>query len=117
MAGYPVRGNPILGLVRGFNPETRKIETIMAQDGKPYTTLGYQNGGNARLPDSPALTDNVVQSPDYRQQVAVPLRSETHAGEDVPLYATGPGSHRVRGVMDQNEIHDVMIKAMGISKD
>ncbi len=67
-----------------------------------------------RLPDSPPLTDNMVQAPDFRQQVAVPLGSETHGGEDVPLYATGPGSDAVGGVMEQNEIHHVIIKAMGL---
>jgi len=118
MAGYPARGNPILGLVRSVDGKTGQpsTELSLAKDGKPYTTLGYQNGGNIRLPDSPALTDDMVQSPDFLQQVAVPLGpgGETHAGEDVPLYATGPGSENVRGVMEQNKIHDVMIKAMGL---
>ncbi len=116
IAGYPARGNPILGLVKPVDRETGKpgSEPELADDGKPYTTLGYHNGGNVRLPDSPALTDNMVQAPDFRQQVAVPKGSETHAGEDVPLYASGPGAHRVGGVMEQNEIHDVMMQAMGI---
>ena len=113
MAGYPVRGNPILGLAKGFNPETRKIEIIKDRDGKPYTTLGYHNGPNVREADSPALTDNMVQAKDFRQQTAVNLNSETHAGEDVPLYATGPGSENVRGVMEQDKIYNVMAKAMG----
>ena len=113
MAGYPVRGNPILGLAKGFNPETRKIEIIKDQNGKPYTTLGYHNGPNVRTADSPALTDNMVQAKDFRQQTAVNLGSETHAGEDVPLYATGPGAENVRGVMEQNTIYNVMAKAMG----
>jgi len=113
MAGYPVRGNPILGLVKGFNPETRTIDTTEAKDGKPYTTLGYHNGPNVREADSPALTDNMVQAKDFRQQTAVNLGSETHAGEDVALYATGPGSENVRGVMEQNKVYDVMAEAMG----
>ncbi len=106
MSGYPTRGNPILGLVKSNDRETGQPDPnpVLAEDGKPYTTLGYHNGPNVRLPDSPALTDNMVQSPDYRQQTAVPLGSETHAGEDVPLYATGPGSDQVRGVMEQDEI-------------
>ncbi|WP_051279813.1 alkaline phosphatase [Hellea balneolensis] len=113
MAGYPVRGNPILGLTKGFNRETQQVEIIKDQDGKPYTTLGYHNGPNVREADSPALTDNMVQAKDYRQQTAVNLGSETHGGEDVALYATGPGAEHVRGVMEQNKIYDVMAKAMG----
>lgn len=113
MAGYPVRGNPILGLTKGFNPETRQIEIIKDRDGKPYTTLGYQNGPNVREADSPALTDNMVQAKDFRQQTAVNLGSETHGGEDVTLFATGPGAENVRGVMEQNKIYNVMADAMG----
>lgn len=119
MAGYPRRGNPILGLVTPSDYVAEKMgdekRYIPAADGKPYTTLGYHNGGGElRMQDSPALTDNMVQGPNYRQQVAVSMQSETHAGEDVPLYAHGPGAERVKGVMEQNEIHDVMIKAIGL---
>lgn len=116
MAGYPVRGNPILGLVRPVDRETGKAskDYAMADDGKPYTTLGYQNGSNVRLPDSPAMTDNLVQDPDFRQQVAVPLQSETHGGEDVALFATGPGANAVKGVMEQNKIHNVIMNATGM---
>jgi len=113
MAGYPVRGNPILGLTKGFNPETRQVEIIKDKDGKPYTTLGYHNGPNVREADSPALTDNMVQAKDFRQQTAVNLSSETHGGEDVALFATGPGAEKVRGVMEQNKIYNVMAGAMG----
>jgi alkaline phosphatase len=55
----------------------------------------------------------MVQAKDFRQQTAVNLSSETHAGEDVALFATGPGSENVRGVMEQNEIYNVMAQAMG----
>lgn len=119
MAGYPKRGNPILGLVSPAEYVAEQMEDkqryIPAKDGKPYTTLGYHNGpGPQRTPDSPALTDNEVQSPNYQQQTAVPMDYETHSGEDVPLYAHGPGAHRVKGVMEQDEIHDVMLRAMGV---
>jgi len=114
ISGYPVRGNPILGLVKGFDPVKREINTTLDQDGKPYTTLGYYNGPNVREADSPALTDNMVQAPDFRQQTAVNLGSETHAGEDVPLYARGPGADAVKGVMEQDEIHAVIMGALGV---
>jgi alkaline phosphatase len=100
IAGYPGRGNPILGLVKEAGADDYK----KAEDGKPYTTLGYHNGPNVREADSPALTDNMVQARDYRQQTAVKLGSETHGGEDVPLYARGPGAENVHGVMEQDEI-------------
>ncbi len=110
MAGYPARGNPILGLSRPVDPETgiAHLEYALDDDGKTYTTLGYQNGPNVREADSETLTDNMVQAPDYRQQTAVRLRSETHAGEDVALFATGPGAERFNGVMEQDEIGRIL---------
>lgn len=121
IAGYPKRGNPILGLVTPPQSLEQLLNDqegdgpVLAKDDKPYTTLGYHNGGGPqRHNDSEALTDNAVQSPDFRQQVAVPLGSETHAGEDVALYAKGPGAERVRGVMDQNEIASVIDAALGL---
>ena len=115
MAGYPVRGNPILGLVRGIEERTGGAdpEYSLDQDGKPYTTLGYHNGPNVREADSDTLTDNMVQSPDYRQQTAVNLGSETHAGEDVALFATGPGSAHFNGVMEQDEIGQILANLLG----
>ena len=56
IAGYPARGNPIMGLVRNPDPEAGKPseDYALAEDGKPYTTLGYHNGPNVREADSPA---------------------------------------------------------------
>ena len=110
IAGYPARGNPILGHAHGLDEESRlrDDEPLLDLDGDPYTTLGYYNGG------SPTDQNLAPEDPDYRQRVAVRLRSETHAGEDVALYATGPGSQRVRGAMDQTEIADVIDAALGL---
>lgn len=110
MAGYPVRGNPILGLVRNPDPIAGggAKDYAKADDGKPYTTLGYHNGPNVRNNDSPALSDNMVQAKDYQQQTAVHLETETHAGEDVALFATGPGADRFKGVMEQDEIGQIL---------
>lgn len=115
MAGYPARGNPILGLSRSVDRETGgpAAEYSLDEDGKPYTTLGYQNGPNIRETDSDVLTDNMVQDPDYMQQTAVHLGSETHAGEDVALYATGPGAARFNGVMEQDEIGKILGEFLG----
>ena len=116
ISGYPARGNPILGLVRNPDPEAGEPAKDYAKDldGKPYTTLSYANGPNPRLADSAPLSDNIVQSKDYKQQTTVHLENETHAGEDVPLYATGPGSQFVRGVIEQNEISDIIDAALGL---
>jgi alkaline phosphatase len=119
IAGYPTRGNPILGLV-SHNDERGEPsgQPTIAGDGQPYTTLGYQNGPGAlkQLP-RPAPSTGIKA----RQQAVIPTGDEgssygiveTHAGEDVALFATGPGSENARGVMEQNRIFDIIMTATG----
>ncbi|TRD11193.1 alkaline phosphatase [Erythrobacter insulae] len=112
IAGYPRRGNDILGLVvppEGGGDEVAEVSK--AADGKPYTTLGYANGPGAiaNLAERPIPETGI----NAQQQAAIPTDSETHAGEDVALYATGPGSDKARGVIEQNVIYDIIRKAFG----
>jgi len=119
MAGYPVRGNPILGLVKSIDQTTGLPSDSYekALDGKPYTTLGYHNGPHLRVAsaDNRPLTNEDVQDKNYRQQTAIPMNTETHAGEDVALFGHGPGSENIRGVMEQNKISDVIDLALGLN--
>lgn len=121
IAGYPARGAPILGLAVGPDGAPAR-----AADGKPYTTLGYINGPGTvfapATPDGlappagprPDLTDVDVHDHDYRQQALVPGYSETHAGEDVGIYADGPGAHLISGTVEQNYIYHVLADALGL---
>ena len=116
IAGYAGRGNPILGLsASGIGGYMR------GADGKPYTTLGYANGPGAICgPGSEGecertdLTDVDTSADNYQQQSTVPMGSETHGGEDVAIFATGAGSERVGGVMEQNEIFFVLGQSLGL---
>ena len=45
------------------------------------------------------------------QQSLVPMSSETHAGEDITLHATGPGSDLIQGVIEQNVIFHIINQA------
>ncbi|MEM9233434.1 MAG: alkaline phosphatase, partial [Pseudomonadota bacterium] len=119
--GYPQRGNPILGLVRGVNREGEPgTSPNPAADGKPYTTLAYGNGPGSPFarPDGdgpverPFVNDEEAQSRDYRQQAAIPSFSETHGGQDVAIYARGPQAHLLTGVVEQSFIYYVMREAM-----
>nr|KAG5709212.1 hypothetical protein BaRGS_017964 [Batillaria attramentaria] len=47
----------------------------------------------------------------FQQSRLVPTRYETHAGEDVAIYATGPMAHLFHGVHEQNYIAHVMAYA------
>lgn len=138
MAGYPVRGNPILGKVV-TNDDSGNPKPAPEEDGLglPYATLSYANGpgfvgaskdqpeGPKHYPHAgkgfkqatqgrPDLTS--VDTTDHRhlQECTVPMSSETHGGEDVPLYADGPQAHLFRGVMEQNVIFYVMLEALGM---
>jgi alkaline phosphatase len=113
IAGYPQRGNDILGLVvappgRGEDGGDGK-SPVLAADGKPYTTLGYANGPGAVKGERPVPETGIAA----RQQALVPTGGETHAGEDVALFATGPGAERARGVIEQNLIYSIIRKALG----
>lgn len=113
MAGYPARGNNILGLVReidGRGMLEEKYKTDLT--GKPFTTLGYANGTGYKDGKRPDLTEDRVINPDYKQEAAVPLLNETHGGEDVAIFAAGAGAYIVRGSMEQNWIFSVMTDAM-----
>lgn len=52
-AGYPRKGNNILGLVNASPEDERQRDGYaLATDGKVYTTLGYANGPGSILPAS-----------------------------------------------------------------
>ena len=120
IAGYPKRGNPILGKVVSVG----QTEPSLASDDMPYTTLGYTNGrgfrdlgtetdadevyGEAPVTGRVDLTDIDTTMPGFHQETLVPRSSETHAGEDVGIYAVGPGAHLVNGTNEQSLIFHVM---------
>ena len=120
IAGYPKRGNPILGKVVGVG----QTEPSLAADDMPYTTVGYTNGlgyrdlGNETNADASYLAGPVTgrvdltnvdtTTPGFHQESLVPLSSETHAGEDVGVYAMGPGAHLVTGTNEQSFLFHVM---------
>lgn len=111
--GYPARNNPILGKVT--LPDGSPAP---AGDGKPYTTLSYANGSSAyeTFEDGERIDLTGVDTEDknFKQQSLLPSPSETHAGEDVPIYARGPGAELIAGTMEQNEIFHVMGRASGL---
>lgn len=120
IAGYPKRGNPILGKVVNVGAD----EPAMAADDMPYTTLGYTNGLGFRnlgletnadetyALDVAAgrhdLADVDTTSAGYHQEALIPLGSETHSGEDVGVYASGPGALLVNGTNEQSVLFHIM---------
>lgn len=119
IAGYPTRGNPILGKVIGNDDRGEPMtEPSLSDDGKPYTTLGYYvSPGGLHDKVRPDLTGVDTEHPDYHQQAAVFRLSGTHAGEDVAAYARGPNAAAIHGVMEQHQIFKVMRDAYGFGDE
>ena len=133
-SGYPVRGNPMLGKVRGLGGEDGS-RSDYARDllGLPFTTLNYTNGpgysgaSNAQpagpkkfehevsgfdpAEGRPDLTHVDTEDPDFMQETIFPLKSETHGGDDVGIWASGPGADAVRGTVEQNAIYHFIVQA------
>ncbi|MGH8676954.1 MAG: alkaline phosphatase [Burkholderiales bacterium] len=110
LAGYPARGNNILGLVK----EPGAADFARDRNGRPYTTLGYANGPGYRgTKDRPELSQAIATDPDFLQEATVGLGWETHGGEDVAIYAGGAQAHLIHGVMEQHVIYHVMSEALG----
>ena len=42
------------------------------------------------------------------------MNASVHSGEDVILTATGPGSERVRGQLENTDVFRVMAEALGL---
>ncbi|CAB0018332.1 unnamed protein product [Nesidiocoris tenuis] len=91
-SGYPSRGSDILG-----------VAGRSSIDKMPYLTLGYSNGPNYWRHNI-SVDSNDIHSANYTYPAGVPMASETHGGEDVPIYASGPWSHLFSKTIDQIQI-------------
>jgi alkaline phosphatase len=126
-AGYEqaaTAGHGILDIVWDIDQTTGHVSASPDRNGVPYTVLGYHNGPGYRgSPRVDPRTDpfrglggvvpNGPAHPAYFQEAAVPMGSETHSGEDVAIYAVGPGSELVRGTVKNTHIFHVMKRALG----
>ncbi|MGJ8694227.1 MAG: alkaline phosphatase [Thalassotalea sp.] len=126
IAGYPKRGNPILGKVVAVG----QTEPTLAEDGMPYTTLGYTNGKGFKDLGSETNADAIynlpaengrqdltfvdTQASGFHQEALIPTGSETHAGEDISLHAMGPNAQLVQGVVEQSVIFHIINQSLGL---
>lgn len=127
LAGYPSRGAPILGLAaQGGAP-------LRADDDLPYTTLAYANGrgfsdrgadatdADGRFDEPIAagradLDDVDATTPGFHQEALVPLASATPGGEDVGVYAEGPGAPLLTGTLEQHVVFHAIDHAAALSR-
>ncbi|XP_078696938.1 alkaline phosphatase-like isoform X1 [Branchiostoma floridae x Branchiostoma belcheri] len=99
--GYAPRGTPILGIV----PESEDNDVL---DNMPFTNILYGNGPGYGLEGRHNLTGVNTTDKDYIQQSAVPMRYESHSGEDVSVFSDGPMAHLFRGLHEQSYVAHVM---------
>ena len=115
IAGYPERGNDILGYIKNAaagegGSNVSKEGWALDDHGQPMTTIGYTNG-----PFSGPGLSRLVPPTDknYLSDKLHGTDSETHGGEDVALFADGPRSDLVGGVIEQNVIFHIIAEAFG----
>uniref|UniRef100_A0A8W7PMG3 Alkaline phosphatase n=1 Tax=Anopheles coluzzii TaxID=1518534 RepID=A0A8W7PMG3_ANOCL len=105
MSGYSSRKNDILGVNNGQR----------ADDELPYATISYANGpGYDRNVQREARLDlNRVDMRDksFAFPSTVPLGLETHGGDDVAVFASGPWAHLFSGTYEQHFIPHAMAYA------
>ncbi|TRY85449.1 hypothetical protein DNTS_030553 [Danionella cerebrum] len=107
--GYTLRGNSIFGLAPALSDV----------DQKPFTSILYGNGPGFKLVNGGRENVSTVnyEQNNYQAQSAVPLRTETHGGEDVAIFSKGPMAHLLHGVQEQNYIPHVMAFAACIGQN
>lgn len=104
------RGNDIFGRTPA-NPD----------DKKPYMTLSYANGPSYEkfydVANKERLDPTTLITGDVHDQfpATAPLDSETHGGDDVAVFASGPWAHLFTGVYEQNTIPHLMAYASCLS--
>lgn len=107
--------------MKPFLLQTRNADILQLVDGGakgddnlPYTILSYANGpGFMNTYDDNGrrdLTYDNLDDPNYNYPATVPLNSETHGGDDVGVFASGPQAHLFTGAYEQNNIPLVMAK-------
>ncbi|XP_064544823.1 alkaline phosphatase [Drosophila montana] len=113
LAGYSSRKNDIFGINDGQ----------LAADDLPYATLSYANGPGYNtnyLKEGGAIKRKNLRSinmknKDFMFPTAVPLESETHGGDDVAVFASGPYAQLFSGVYEQHFIPHAMAYASCLS--
>ncbi|KAI8127746.1 hypothetical protein FF38_08180 [Lucilia cuprina] len=109
ISGYAQRGNDITKLAS------------LGEDELPYMTLSYANGPgfkkfyntkkNYREDPRNILAAHKEEDYDLEFPATAPMESETHGGEDVPVYASGPWSDLFSGVYEQSTLPYLMAYA------
>jgi alkaline phosphatase len=103
---YSSRGSNIFGF------STLERANVSDVDRLPINIIAYGNGPNFNSPRNALYLSQLdTNSTNYLSPTALPLTSESHGGEDVPVFAQGPWSHLFIGTMEQHTIAHKMAYA------
>ncbi|XP_023325866.1 alkaline phosphatase, partial [Eurytemora carolleeae] len=118
MGGYPGREADITGVVKGDDGWIMK-----GMDGHPFPILGYANGPgflNLRVKENQTKgnwesierSNNLAEGDSahyaYNQPSGIPLKTETHGGDDVGIWGIGPLTHLLHSTHEQTYIAHLM---------
>lgn len=102
IAGYPKRGNDIVGLA----DPTRDSKNL------PYASMNYMFGPNQYRDEAGERIDLQVTFDSADMNLIYPSMTPAtgnhHAGDDVAIFAAGPYAHLFTGVLNQNVIPEIM---------
>ncbi|XP_055912162.1 membrane-bound alkaline phosphatase-like [Eupeodes corollae] len=106
--GYPFRSQDILG-----------VSDKNADDNLPYTVLSYANGPGfyntySKEEGRRDVSLDDFNDPTYAYLATAPLDSETHGGDDVAIFTSGPYAHTFTGNYEQTNIPALMAYAADI---
>lgn len=100
------------------------VGALTDANGTPITPLVYGNGPGYRTvrqdpttDTTPGVTGAPVSGPgdpNYLQDAAIPMGSETHSGEDVAVYGIGPYSSLIIGTRKNTNVFQVLRTALGL---
>ncbi len=123
-AGFPNYPSPDADGYPARIDVSRRLAILSASLPDHYETLRPKLDG-PNEPTTPGDTLGTFKANDkYKDVPGAVLRignlpammnASVHSGEDVILAATGPGSERVRGSMDNTEVFRVMAEALGLA--
>lgn len=100
--GYPTRGNDIFGVIT--KKDVEPYETLVYATGPGYWMHVTSNQTNSSFIPLENFSPEQRADPTYMHSSLIPMLDATHSGEDVGVFATGPGSNLVQGVFEQSFI-------------
>ena len=101
--------NVILFVADGMDPTTVTAARIFDGQSRGEEGVDLKDG-------RPKVSQDEVIEHSHLQHALVPTGAETHGGQDVSVYASGPKAHLISGVFEQNYFFHVMFEALELGQ-